>query len=216
MQWFLLELEKDPSRLDTLDVLASLFQDTAQRALGVGCIATNRLASACTHVATWLRKTPKRIPANLPALHEGRMLIGNLLQRHGIERVGDPSGAIVYAVDNDVDNCECLARKLEKMGLQARYALKAEIALDELADTPCDLIILDGDLCDWDTLYRRIREIPHHRKTPVLSINSSTNAQDARVANSDSLTFSIEKPYHLYELTLRALCAILAARVGMK
>jgi CheY-like chemotaxis protein len=216
MNWFLQEIERDTSHLEALDVLASLFQDSAQRAFAAGCIAANRVATACADVATWLRKTPAKISATLPTLREGCALIGKLLRSTDSACTGDPAGSSVYAVDNDVDNCECLVGALEKTALRTRYAVKADVALAELVKAPCDLILLDVDLGDSDgfDLHDRIRKIEHHRETPVIFISGLMSTRDRLAGLSGPPASFIAKPYHLNDLSLKVLCTILTSRLG--
>jgi CheY-like chemotaxis protein len=215
MNWFLQEIERDSSHLEALDVLASLFQDSAQRAFGAGCIAANRVGTACADVAAWLRRTPTKIASALPTLREGASLIGKLLRGEAASRVGDPAGASVYAVDNDLDNCECLVGALEKSALQTRYAVKADVAFAELSKAPCDLILLDVDLGDSDgfDLHDRIRKIEHHRETPVIFISGLMSTKDRLKGIAGPPASFVAKPYHLNDLTLKVLCTILTSRL---
>jgi two-component system sensor histidine kinase BarA len=130
--------------------------------------------------------------------------------------VGDPGGATVYAVDDDVDNCECIAMALEKATLQTRYAIKAEVALTELGKGPCDLIILDVDLggdIDGFELHRRIRQMPHHHHTPVLFVSGLTGSPERIAELTGERDAFVQKPYNLNELTLHALGAVLRSRL---
>jgi CheY-like chemotaxis protein len=209
-------VEDDPSHLEALDVLASQFQDFAQKSLSAGNPAAHRLAGVCADASLWLRRSPLKIPGALPDLERAHELLSQVMDPTIATAVGDPGGATVYAVDDDVDNCECIAMALEKATLQTRYAIKAEVALNELAKTPCDLIILDVDLggsMDGFELHSRIRKFEHHRHTPVLFVSGLTGTP-ARIAEiTGERGAFVQKPYNLNELTLHALTAILKHRL---
>jgi CheY-like chemotaxis protein len=209
-------VEEDPSHLEALDVLASQFQDFAQQSLSAGNRAAHRLSGVCADVAVWLRKNPFKIPSTLPVLEKAHELLALLMDPSTSASVGDPGGSIVYAVDDDVDNCECIAMALEKATLQTRYAMKAEVSLTELAKEPCDLIILDVDLggdVDGFDLHARIRQLKHHRNTPVLFV-SGLSGTPVRIAELTGERHGfVQKPYNLNELTLHALSAILKHRL---
>src|SRR4029078_2853478 len=47
IDWYLGEIQEDPAHLAAIDVLASVFRDASQRALGAQWMTVHRLASAC-------------------------------------------------------------------------------------------------------------------------------------------------------------------------
>lgn len=209
-------VEDDPSHLEALDVLASQFQDFAQKSLSTGNAAAHRLSGVCADVAKWLRKSPMKIPATLPELENARNLLGQLMDEPA-GAIADPGGSSVYAVDDDVDNCECIAMALEKADMRTRYAIKAEVALAELAKTPCELIILDVDLgggVDGFELHSRIRQLENHRQTPVLFISGLTSTPGRIAELTGERGAFVQKPYNLNELTLHALTTILSPRLA--
>ena len=205
-------LAAEPANLEILEDLDERFHGCAASAGGGGLAALARFSSACGEFTRWLRKTPRKIPAALDPLREAAELLGALSQ----SGVADPAGALVYSVDDDVDNCECVAMSLEKMALQTRYAIKPETALAELAAGPYDLIILDVDLPGMDgfDLAARIREFAHHRATPIIFLSGLMSAKE-RLATlaGDRHTF-VAKPYNLNELAVIALGMILKARLA--
>lgn len=210
-------VEDDPSHLEALDVLSSQFQDFAQRSLSAGNPAAHRLSGVCADVAKWLRKSPMKIPTALPELENARQLLARLMEPAAASTIGDPGGSSVYAVDDDVDNCECIAMALEKAAMQTRYAIKAGVALAELAKAPCELIILDVDLggdVDGFELLSRIRQLEHHRQTPVLFISGLTGTPKRIAELTGERGAFVQKPYNLNELTLQALTAILNFRLA--
>jgi len=205
----------DPSQLEVLDVLASQFQDFAQKCLTAGNSAAHRLSSTCADVALWLRKSPSKIPAASPSLEKARLLLGRLTLPTA-PTVADPGGATIYAVDDDVDNCECIAMALEKAALLTRYSIRADVAQTELAKAPCDLIVLDVDLggdVDGFELYKRIRNLEPHRRTPVLFVSGLTSTPERIAELTGERDAFVQKPYNLNELTLHVLSSILNFRL---
>ena len=205
-------LAADPGNQEFLGELDEHFHGYAARAGGGGSAAIARYSSACGELTRWMRKTPRKAPAMLDSLRDAVTLLGAL---SGGGAIADPAGARIYSVDDDIDNCECVAMSLEKMALQTRYAVKPEIALNDLAAGPYDLIILDVDLPGMDgfELSGRIREFAHHRATPIIFLSGLMSAK-ARV---DSLPGGghafIAKPYNLNELAVIAVGMILKARL---
>ena len=143
-------------------------------------------------------------------------LLCELSKSGGAQKVADPAGALVYSVDDDVDNCECVAMSLEKMALQTRYAIKPEVALADLAAGPFDLIILDVDLPGMDgfDLSERIREFAHHRTTPIIFLSGLMSAKARLETLPGGSHAFVAKPYNLNELAVNALGMILKARLN--
>ena len=131
-------------------------------------------------------------------------------------RIADPANALVYAVDDDPDNCECISMAFEKMSLRTKYSVRPEVALTELTANPCDLIILDVDMPRMDgfELSSRIRKVEHHATTPILFVSALTSTQERLNANPAGADAFIAKPYNLNELGLKALGLILKTRIN--
>jgi DNA-binding response OmpR family regulator len=128
----------------------------------------------------------------------------------------DTEGFEIYAVDDDVDNCECIAMSLDKIALRTLYASKPEIALTHLASKHSKLIILDVDLgggVNGFEIHAAIRRMAHHRNTPILFVSALMSAKD-RIAEMGSRNDAyLAKPYNLNEITLKVLSMILDARL---
>ena len=204
-----------PENREILEDLDERFHGYAASAGGCGRAALARFSSACGEFTRWLRKTPRKIPAALDPLRNAVGLLCELSKSGALEKVADPGGALVYSVDDDVDNCECVAMSLEKMALQTRYAIKPDVALADLAAGPFDLIILDVDLPGMNgfDLSERIREFAHHRTTPIIFLSGLMSAK-ARIETLPAASHAfVAKPYNLTELAVIALGMILKSRL---
>lgn len=213
-------LTDHPKSLELLEELNAHLEGFAERAKSSGFGAVYRLSLACAELTGWLSKVPAKISAaTLQPLQEGLELLRVLAAMRHPEKVSDPTGALVYAVDDDPDNCECISMGLEKMHLKTNYATKPEVALTALAAltaNPYDLIILDVDLPGMDgfELSRRIREIKGHAATPILFVSGLTSTQERLSTSPDAGSAFIAKPYNLNELGIKALGLILKTRLA--
>ena len=209
-------LATEPENRELLEDLDERFHEYAASAGGIGRAALARFSSACGEFTRWLRKTPRKIPAALDPLRDAVGLLHELSKSGGAEKVADPAGALVYSVDDDVDNCECVAMSLEKMALQTRYAIKPEVALADLAAGPFDLIILDVDLPGMNgfDLSARIREFAQHQTTPIIFLSGLMSAKARLETLPGSSHIFVAKPYNLNELAVIALGMILKARLN--
>lgn len=212
-------LTDHPKSLELLEELNAHLAGFAERARSSGFGAVHRLSLACAELAGWLTKVPGKVsPATLQPLQEGIDLLRVLAAMRNPETISDPAGALVYAVDDDPDNCECISMGLEKMHLKTNYAAKPEVALTALAAKSYDLIILDVDLPGMDgfELSRRIREIERHAATPILFVSGLTSTQDRLSTSPGAASGFIAKPYNLNELGIKALGLVLKARLAAR
>lgn len=209
-------LANDPTDHATLAELDERFHGCAASASGLGHGGIARFSSACGELTRWLRRTPLKVKATLPTLRDAAEILSALSALSDPGRIADPAGAVVYSVDDDVDNCECISMSLEKMSLRTRYAMKPEIALAELSGLPCDIITLDVDLGSTDgfELSARIRDMARHGETPIIFLSGMMSTRE-RIASLSGGPYSfVPKPYNLNELGVIALGTILKARLA--
>ena len=130
----------------------------------------------------------------------------------------DTDGCEVYALDDDVDNCECIAVALDKIGLHTSYATKPDSALREVASRDSRLILLDvklgGEQTGFD-VHASIRKMPRHERTPVLFVTGLSSAARQITKMATEHDSYLAKPYYLNELSLKALTMILQARLSV-
>jgi CheY-like chemotaxis protein len=210
-------LAAHPDNLNLLDALESQLRTLSDCCHAAGLGAAHRYTVACRELTRGLHKTPAKIPSVLPTLHRALNLLCALTATPatGEEATPDPAGALVYSVDDDADNCECISAALEKATLFTKYATRPEVALAELIVLPCELIILDVNMPGMDgfELCAKIRAIEHHRDTPILFVSGLMSTRERlKTINSEGIEF-FPKPYNLSELTVKALTMILAGPV---
>jgi CheY-like chemotaxis protein len=216
LQKRLAALRIDPADPASLDQFAKQLQLLAKRSQTLGAIAPARLAAACAEFVTWLRKMPARIPAALENLDETLALLDRLAAIEDSALLPDPTGAFVYSVDADADNCECVSMALEKVGLRTKYAMRPEAALADLGGNACDLVILDVELPGMDgfELHARLRKLEHHRTTPIIFLSGHHSIAERVAGLGEGYDRFVAKPYNLTDLSLKALTMVVQARLG--
>lgn len=209
-------LAAEPGQIETLEHFGKLLTAFALRSQTSGLVAAHRLATAAADHLTTLRRTPAKIAAALPALTEALAVLDRLGSIKTPENLPDPSGACVYAVDDDMDNCECVSMAFEKLALPTKYAVRSEAALADFASTRCDLILLDVEMPGMNgfALQQRLRAIEHHRGTPIIFVSGHLSAAQNVAALGADLHRFVAKPYSLSELSLQALTLILQTRLA--
>ena len=209
-------LARDPAERAILDELDELFHEYAANAGGIGRAAIARFSSASGELTRWLCKTPRKIEATIPALLDAAALLADMSVARHPDRIADPAGALVYSVDDDGDNCECISMSLEKIALRTRYSMNPETALVEIGDLPCDIVILDVDLPGMDgfELARRIRATERHCATPIIFLSGLMSTKERLDSVSGGQLAFVAKPYNLNELGVIVLGMILKSRLA--
>jgi DNA-binding NtrC family response regulator len=85
----------------------------------------------------------------------------------------------VLLVDDETDFVEILVKRLRKRKLDVRAASSGQQALDMLAESPSDLVVLDVKMSDMDRIetLRRIKKI-----SPSIEVIMLTGHADVEVA----------------------------------
>ena len=212
------QLEAILAAPETPELLAHFntqLRQLADRSETSGLALIHHICAASCEFTSRLRQNPARVGPALPALEKTVEMLGWLGLRGRAEMI-ETHGALVYAVDDDVDNCECLATAFEKVALQTKYSVRPEIALEQIAANPCELIVLDVDLPGMDgfEVHARLRKMPGRELTPVIFLSGHLSAIERLTALADDNAEFVAKPYNLSELCLRALTRIVEARLG--
>ena len=202
-----------PSLLEKLEDGWKSFNDRARIS---NLPVLHRTGIAALEVARWLRKTPAKAEVAIPALKELQILLNEWTECEDVSQIGDLAGATIFAVDDDIDNCECISMALEKLEFQTKYSVASKQALAQLENTPVDLIVLDVDLPQMDgfELYRCLRETAPHAETPVIFLSALISTQSRLDELPPGNHAFLSKPYNLTILGAKATAMILGKRLG--
>ncbi len=111
-------------------------------------------------------------------------------------------GARVLAVDDNDLNREIATELLQAVGIHVTLAQDGQQALYRLADTPCDLVLMDMQMPVMDGLQatRAIRNDPRWRALPVLAMTANAMASDRQRCLDAGMNSHIAKPINPAEL----------------
>jgi len=208
-------IRANPDECESIAELAEGLRHFARRAEASGLPIMEFIAVAGADFAGHLRSAPAKAAAAVPLLEKAVETLGWLILRDEVQAL-DTTDAIVYAVDDDVDNCECIATAIEKIAIQTKYSVAPESALTQIAGLRCDLIILDVDLPGMDgfELHARIRKMAHCKTTPIIFLSGHLSTRERLSAIRGENNHFVAKPYTLSELSLRVLMLIVEARLA--
>ena len=103
----------------------------------------------------------------------------------------------ILVVDDQIAVTMMMVFLLTRAGCQAEAALNAEQALQRAETESFDLITLDIGMPGLDgfTLFRRFKEIPRFRETPVIFVTGQATTEDRQRALEMGAADFIEKPF---------------------
>jgi DNA-binding response OmpR family regulator len=108
----------------------------------------------------------------------------------------------ILVVDDDPVAQRVLSAQLRKAGHTAVVARSGEGALQQLAEIPCDLAILDIGLPDMDglTLLRMLRANADTKTMPIIMLTASGQDKDCIDAEATGVNAFLLKPASTSEL----------------
>src|ERR1700677_532258 len=123
--------------------------------------------------------------------------------RAAFAQAGVPGGARLLVVDDDPDVRDSLTRALRCAGYAVTTAVHGGDALDVLARSPVDLIVLDVlmPIVDGFDTCRRLRE--RGDGTPILVLTARDGVDDRVTGLEVGADDSLIKPFALRELLAR-------------
>jgi two-component system sensor histidine kinase/response regulator len=123
-----------------------------------------------------------------------------------IDPLPKPSpSAVVLVIDDEVKNIQVVGSLLLKHGHEVIAAMSAKDALDKLANTHPDIILLDVMMPGMTgfELCRKLRENPETRDIPVLFLSAAADKNFVVEALDAGAVDYVTKPFHGPELLSR-------------
>jgi CheY-like chemotaxis protein/uncharacterized coiled-coil DUF342 family protein len=210
---------KNPSDLSLLNELHCHAHSFAETARVTGCVALHRLTSSLAGFAQELYKYPEQVnPSALRTVTQTLDFLGVLIKQKDYATLKDPVKAMIYAVDDDADNCDAIKMSMESVMLRTQTAQEPAIALAELANGSFDLIFLDVNMPHMGgfELCQNIRQLPNHARTPIVFLTGLTTMENRVQSNLSGANDFVGKPFNLNELSLKALMLILKSSLGIE
>jgi CheY-like chemotaxis protein len=209
---------KTPSDLSLLNELHTHVEGFAERARVSGLIALHRLCTSFADLTHGLYQNPELVnPSTLRTVHQTIEFLASLLKEKNLAQVKDPAKALIYAVDDDLGNCDSIALAMEESGMRTTCAQDPGLALAELAGGRYDLIFLDVNMPGMDgfELCKQIRTLAIHDKTPIVFLTGLATLENRVQSSLSGGNDFIAKPFNLHELSVKAITLILKAQLQL-
>lgn len=182
-----------------------------------GLAHVSQITEALEALTKELRDKPKTINAStLRTLASAIDLIG-VLGEYGAkhpERVG--AGAKVLVVDDDAISRRAVSYSLEKARLNSVAVEDPKAALDLLATTTYDLVVLDVEMPEVNgyELCSKLRGFAANKRTPVVFVTAMNSFESRASSTVSGGNDFIGKPFLFIELGVKALVHIWRNRLA--
>lgn len=213
------EFQKTPTDTSLLIEIYSHAHGFAERARVSGLVGLHRLSAAFAELAQHLYRLPESVsPTTLRTVQQTIEFLTTLVRERCLTRLQDPAKARIYAVEDDIDNCQAITMALETAMLQTTVSQEPAIALAELASGRFDLVLLDVNLPGMDgfELCEQIRGLPLYRKTPIVFLTGANTLENRSQSAISGGNDFIAKPFNLHELSVKTLTLLLKAQLGIE
>jgi CheY-like chemotaxis protein len=209
---------RNSADLSLLNELHSHLHGLAERARVSGFVALHRLSSACSALCQQLYEIPEMVnPSTVRTIHQTIEFLTVLLKEKALAQLKDPAKAMIYIVDDDLENCQAIAMAMETVMVRTTFAQEPAVALGELASGRFDLIFLDVNLPGMDgfQLCAHIRELAIHTTTPIVFISGMTSMENRVQSSLSGGNEFVSKPFNLNELSVKALMLMLKDQLNI-
>jgi CheY-like chemotaxis protein len=209
---------RTPNDLSLLNELHCHVESFAERARVSGLLALHRLCMSFANLTRGLYEVPEQVnPSTLRTVHQTIEFLAALMKEKNLAQVKDPATALIYAVDDDLGNCESIALAMEESSMRTTYAQDPATALRELAGGRYDLIFLDVNLPGMDgfELCKQTRALAIHEKTPIVFLTGVATLENRVQSSLSGGNDFIAKPFNLHELSVKAITLLLKAQLHL-
>jgi len=102
---------------------------------------------------------------------------------------------VLLAEDNEVNQLVA-SELLRSAGLSVSIAGDGRAALEQARQQPCELILMDVQMPEMDGIAaaQAIRQLPAHRRTPIVALTASALAEDHRACRAAGMDEVLIKP----------------------
>lgn len=184
-----------------------------------GLFLIGQMAAALEALLKELYEKPKNINvSSLRTVAAGVDFLGFLFKSGLAPDKQDMPPANILVVDDEAISRRAIIYALEKTQLPSVGVDNPAEALNLLSQKPFDLVFLDVDMpiMSGFELCAKLRQLPHHKKTPVLFVTALNDFESRTSSTMAGGNDFIGKPFLFIELTVKALMHVLRSKLQPK
>lgn len=168
--------------------------------------ATGHAAQRLASVAFDMVRGTRFESGVIRTLGQAADVIGSLLDPRLFKRAAEPQQSRVLLIDDDKDVLEAVSSALRTADLRVTPCPDANQGLDILKKETFDVVLLDVSLpgANGIELCGKIRELPQHRKTPIVFITVNDTVENRAQSTLNGGDDFIAKPFNTLELVTKA------------
>jgi CheY-like chemotaxis protein len=184
-----------------------------------GLFLIGQMAAALEALLKELYEKPKNINvSSLRTIAAGADFLAFLFQSGLAPDKQEMPPANILVVDDEAISRRAIIYALEKTQLPSVGVDNPGEAFQLLSDKNFDLVFLDVDMPEMTgfELCANLRQLPHHKKTPVLFVTALNDFESRTSSTMAGGNDFIGKPFLFIELTVKALMHVLRGKVQAK
>jgi CheY-like chemotaxis protein len=184
-----------------------------------GLFLIGQMAAALEALLKELYEKPKNINvSSLRTIAAGADFLAFLFQSGLAPDKQEMPPANILVVDDEAISRRAIIYALEKTQLPSVGVDNPGEAFQLLSDKNFDLVFLDVDMPEMTgfELCAKLRQLPHHKKTPVLFVTALNDFESRTSSTMAGGNDFIGKPFLFIELTVKALMHVLRGKVQAK
>lgn len=181
-----------------------------------GLVRIAHMSSAFEALLKEVYEKPKNINASsVRTIASTVDFLGLLFERCSLPEKQELPASKILVVDDEAISRRAIVYALEKARLKSINLDDSAQALQLLAENDFDLVFLDVDMPGLSgfELCTKLRELPQHKKTPVIfvtSLNDFDSRSQSTMAGGNDF---IAKPFLFIELTVKALACVMRRKL---
>jgi CheY-like chemotaxis protein/pSer/pThr/pTyr-binding forkhead associated (FHA) protein len=207
-------LPSAPNRAEACEKIATqaiLVKEALEPARGH---AAHRLAQAASAMIKGTRYESHVIRT----LGQAADVIGSLLDPRLFKKASEPISARALLIDDDRDLLETVGEALRTADVRATPCNDPKQAIELLQKEAFDVILLDVSMPGQSgiDLCAKIRDLPQHRKTPVVFITVDDSVENRAQSTLNGGDDFIAKPFNTLELVTKAATWVARSQYALK
>jgi CheY-like chemotaxis protein len=212
----LVKADSELGRLKQIYELYRLVHALSGNAAVAGLVQIAHMSSAFEALLKEVYEKPKNINhSSVRTIASTVDFLGILFERTTLPDKQEVPPSKILVVDDEAISRRAIVYALEKARLKSINVEDSAQAFQLMSENDFDLIFLDVDMPGMSgfELCAKLRQLPHHKKTPVVFVTSLSDFDSRTHSTMAGGNDFISKPFLFIELTVKALTYVMRRRL---